>query len=61
MLRRQDPCCRVGDKVGPFDHHSVDQAVVVFNMPFQSASMSGIRKAWKLPSRPPIVQELWNE
>ena len=42
MLWRQDSRDHVGDQVGPFDYHHVNQAVVIFNMPFQCALMSGI-------------------
>ena len=46
MLWRQDPHGCVRDQVGPFDHHNMDQAIVIFNVPFQCALMSGICMAF---------------
>ena len=42
MLWQQDSHDHVGDEVGPFDYHHMNQAVIFFNMPLQYASMSGI-------------------
>ena len=49
MLRRQYPCSHVRDEIGTLNHHDMHQATVVFDMPLEGASMSGLCMAFDPP------------